>query len=302
MPERPSTVPRRLAAAVAAVALLTVPTACSSSASSSARSAGPTSSTAGTSSTDSTACLQVQKVFLQLAGLTARWDPGSDPFNASTAKALGPLAHQLREQSRSAAAPRLRVAFERSANALEDLQAAMKSGRRPAVASAVTRTRTAYAALPGCARRGGHRAHDAQPADTSPATGHTGQSSGPTSGRTSTQAGGETGVVKGAATDPGCVGAKAVYAKLGAITAGWKFDSDPFDPGIAAGFRSTAAGLHAAASTAKSRKVADEVEANGEAFQKLADTMATKDLNAVDDGVVYMQRTASTLAATCPLS
>jgi hypothetical protein len=93
-----------------------------------------------------------------------------------------------------------------------------------------------------------------------------------------------------------------VYAKLGAITAGWHYDTDPFDPGTAAGFRSTADGLHAAASSSKSPKVAEVVDANGEAFQNLADAMTTDDLSAVDDGVVRMQRTASTLAATCPLS
>ena len=118
------------------------------------------------SATDRTACMGVQKAFMQLAGVTARWNPVTDPFDLDTANALGPLAHELRDQSRSATMPRFRVVFDRNAAALADLAAAMLSGNQPRVAAAVARSRNAYAALPRCARRGGHRpvrAQSAQP-------------------------------------------------------------------------------------------------------------------------------------------
>lgn len=310
MDARPSRLLRRAAATMMLVALLAGSTACSTSGAGSTPAADPAAPTVGeapsvpsgeagqptvSDATQRSACLGVQKVFLQLAVASARWDPVGDPFNAETADALAPLAHQLRDESRSVTRPRLRMVVDRNADALAALAAAMHSGRQQGVAAALAKSRTAYAALPNCARRDGRRtstSHSAQTRANEPAH----------AASTGAQASEQTSVVDGAANDPGCKAAKAVYSRIGTVTTSWDLNADPFDSDTAAGFRTIADGLKAAALAAKRPAVANKVKSNEAAFQHLADAMAAKDLDGVNNGVSSMQQTAVTLAATCPLT
>jgi hypothetical protein len=233
-------------------------------------------------------------VFLRLAGVTAGWNPSTDPFDAKTAHALRPVIIQLRTQSQSATTGELRVSVGKNAAALAALESAMRSGRRQQVTRALAKSRHAYAALPSCARRGHARA--AHPSTT---TGVKGGSNGPPTGPLGPA---QTGITPAAAQDPGCKAAKAAYAKLGPVTAKWDINTDPFDAAVAAGFRSTADALDAAASASKIGRVSSRATANADAFRRLADAMGSKDASQVDDSVITMQQAAVTLAATCPLS
>lgn len=287
---------RAVMGVVAAASLLMVSTACSSSSAGTAAGTNPAALASPSSAlvktvADQNACQDVQKVFLQLATLSSHWNPTQDPFDTGVAQGLVPFVDELRGQARLADTEQFRVVVDRNADALGDLAAAVLSHHRYRVTAALAQSRTAYAALPGCAHRDGEPEPSASPA--TPSDGSSPSSSGAPS---------PSGARAVFAKDPGCQAARNTYARLGAVTSAWNQGADPFDQQTARDFRGIAASLQAAASSARHAPVRQDLRANGLAFRDLADAMLARDLTRVNAGVTGMQTTAVSLAALCPLT
>ena len=243
--------------------------------------AGDGSASAGTkmTSADLEACSAVQTDFLRLAGVSARWDRAGNPFDASVGEVLTTLSSDLRGRARSASTPQLRVLFDRSADAVGALAAAIATRQQERLDAALEETRAAYRALPRCARRPGDQALPAgtpgQPVGTSSAP-------------------------AGPAVDPGCGRVRGAYATIGSETSGWSIEKDPFDQKAADSFASGAEELRAAAADVEDPEVRDAVDAAAAAFDRLSAEMAGHHRAGVDSAIIAIQHATAAISTLCP--